>query len=160
MAEKSTSIETTLQITRTFAASRQKVFEAWIEPEKLSQWMCRVTGQHSTRIIELDVRVGGQYRMEVSNPDGTRVFLCGTYREIKSPERLVFTWQWEGDPDFGETLVTVDFHARGESTELVLTHERFSNSERRNRHAVGWNGCFDTLKESLRDRDAGVIRPS
>ena len=149
MAEKPTSVDTTLQISRTFAAPRQKVFEAWTEPEKLNQWLCRVTAGHSTKLLEMDVRVGGRYRLEVTNPDGTRVLLSGTYREIKSPERLVFTWQWEGDPDFGETLVTVDFHARGSSTELVLTHERFLNRERRDRHAAGWNGCFDTLKELL-----------
>ena len=149
MAEKPTGVETTLQIRRTFAAPRQQVFEAWTQPEKLSRWLCRVTTRHSTKLLEMDVRVGGRYRLEVTNPDGTHVRLSGTDREIQSPERLVFTWQWEGDPDFGETLVTVEFHARGNSTELVLTHERFLNSERRDRHAAGWNGYFDTLKELL-----------
>lgn len=149
MAERPSTADTTLQISRTVAAPRQQVFEAWTEPEKLSQWLCRVTARHSTRLLEMDLRVGGRYRLEVTNPDGTRVLLSGTYLEIKSPERLVFTWQWDGDPDFGETLVTVEFHALGSSTELVLTHERFLNRERRDRHAAGWNGCIDTLRELL-----------
>lgn len=149
MADKPTSADTTLQIRRTFAAPRQKVFEAWTEAERLTRWMCRVTEQHSTNLLELDVRVGGRYRLEVTTPEGSRMLLSGTYREVKPPERLVFTWQWEGDPDFGETLVTIDFHARGETTELVLTHERFLNSERRDRHTLGWNGCFDRLQELL-----------
>jgi uncharacterized protein YndB with AHSA1/START domain len=77
------------------------------------------------------------------------MLLSGTYLEVKSPDRLVLTWQWEGDPDFGETLLTLDFLAHGNSTELVLTHERFPNSQWRDRHAVGWNGCFDRLDELL-----------
>ena len=149
MAEKPTSLETSLQVRRTFAAPRQKVFQAWTEPEKLTRWMCRVTDQHSTKLLELDVRAGGRYRLEVTTPEGDPVLLSGTYHEVKPPERLVFTWQWEGDPDFGETLVTVDFYALGDSTEIVLTHERFLNKERRDRHAMGWNGCFDRLKELL-----------
>jgi len=150
MAEDTTTSETTLQIRRTFAAPRQKVFEAWTQLEKLTTWLCRVTEQHSTRILEFDARVGGRYRLEVTAPEGSRLLLSGTYREIEPPERLVFTWQWEEDPDFGETLVTVEFHARGNSTELVLTHERFSSTERRDRHAIGWNGCFDRLTELLK----------
>jgi uncharacterized protein YndB with AHSA1/START domain len=149
MEAKPTALDTALEIRRTFDAPREKVFAAWTEPEKLAQWLCRVTARHSTKVLEMDVRVGGRYRLEVTNPDGTQVLLSGTYHEIRRPERLAFTWQWEGDPDFGETLVTVEFHARGTSTELVLTHERFLNSERRDRHAAGWNGCFSTLSELL-----------
>ncbi len=150
MAENRPTSETALRITRTFAAPQQKVFEAWTQIEKLTQWLCRVTAQHSTRILEFDARVGGRYRLEVTTPEGSRLLLSGIYREIKSPEKLVFTWQWEGDPDFGETLVTVEFHAQGKSTEVVLTHERFSSTERRDRHAMGWNGCFDRLTELLK----------
>jgi uncharacterized protein YndB with AHSA1/START domain len=149
MAETPTSAETTLQIRRTFAAPRQKVFEAWTRAEKLTKWLCRVTEQHSTRILEFDPRVGGRYRLEVTTPEGNHLLLSGTYREVESPEKLVFTWQWEGDPDFGETLVTVEFHPRGNSTEIVLTHERFPNSIARDRHRMGWSGCLDRFQSAL-----------
>ena len=149
MAEKPTSLETTLQVRRTFAAPRQKVFEAWTDAKRLTRWLCRVTEQHSTKLLELDVRAGGRYRLEVTTPEGDHMLLSGRYLEVKPPDRLVLTWEWEGDPDFGETVVTVDFLARGNSTELVLTHERFPNKERRDRHAVGWDGCFDRLEELL-----------
>jgi uncharacterized protein YndB with AHSA1/START domain len=149
MAEKPTSPETALQIRRTFAAPRQKVFEAWTEAEKVTQWLCRVSKEHSTKLLELDVRVGGRYRLEVTTPEGSHMLLSGRYLEVKPPDKLVLTWEWEGDPDFGATVLTLDFLARGNSTELVLTHERFPNKERRDRHAVGWNGCFDQLEELL-----------
>ena len=150
MAEKTTNSETTLQVRRTFPAPRHKVFEAWTQAEKLTKWLCRVTEQHSTKILELDVRVGGRYRLEVTTPEGDRYHLSGTYQEVQPPERLVFTWSWEGDPNFGETLVMVDFRARGNSTEVILTHERFPNAKARDQHTMGWNGCFDRLAELLK----------
>src|SRR5713226_380386 len=125
MAEDTTISQTTLQIRRTFAAPREEVFEAWTQPEKLTKWLCRVTEQHSMRILELDVRVGGRYRLEVTTPEGNRYLLSGTYREVQPAERLAFSWKWEGDLDVGETLVTVEFRARGDSTEIVLTHKLF-----------------------------------
>lgn len=141
--------ETTLQIKRIFPASRQKVFQAWTQPESMTKWLCRVTPQHSTRIVELDLRAGGRYRLEVKLPDGSLKLLSGTYREVKPPEKLVFTWSWEDSLNFGETLVTVEFHARATSTEVVLTHELFLNAEARERHTMGWNGCFDALAKVL-----------
>jgi len=82
--------------------------------------------------------------------------LHGVYQEIRPPEKLVFTWQWMktpargGEPsETGDTLVTVEFFARGEGTEVVLTQEGFATAEVRDRHHSGWNGCFDTLDRVL-----------
>jgi uncharacterized protein YndB with AHSA1/START domain len=143
------SPETTLRIQRLFTAPREKVFQAWIEPDKMSKWLGRVTPQHSTRILEADLRIGGRYRLEIRSPDGALHLLSGAYREVMPPEKLAFTWSWEGTPDFGETLVTVEFHPRGTFTEVVLTHEFFPNKEACNNHTKGWHGCFDTLAKSL-----------
>ena len=150
MAERPTNSETTLQITRTFAASRQEVFDAWTHAEKLTRWLCRVSAQHSTKIVELDARAGGRYRLEVTTPEGEVYVLSGFYREVRPPDRLVFTWQWETDPKFGESLVTVELFGRGDLTEMVLTHERFPSKQSRDRHAVGWDGCFQQLDDALR----------
>lgn len=146
---KRTSPQPTLRIARTFAAPREKVFQAWTEPERLTQWLCRVTEKHSVKLLELDLRVGGRYRLEGRSPEGNRYLLSGTYLEIRPPEKLVFTWSWEGDPDFGESLVTVELRALGDSTELVLTHERFPNLKARDQHETGWNGCFEQLAKAL-----------
>lgn len=149
MAAPKPSTETTLRIQRLFTASREKVFQAWTEPDKMSRWLGRVTPQHSTRILEVNLRVGGRYRLEVGSPDGALHLLSGTYREVVPPEKLAFTWSWEGIPDFGETLVTVEFHARGTFTEVVLTHEFFPNKEACDNHTKGWHGCFDALAKFL-----------
>jgi len=82
-------------------------------------------------------------------PDGDVFYLGGVFREIRPPERLVYTWQWEGEP--GETLVTVEFRDLGSRTEVVLTHERFPDAEAVARHTDGWNGCLIRLAELLAD---------
>jgi uncharacterized protein YndB with AHSA1/START domain len=115
----------------------------------MSKWMCRATERHTPKVLEVNLCVGGRYRVEVLSPEGTLHFLSGTYREVKPPEKLVFTWTWEENPAFGETLVTVEFHARGNSTEVVLTHEFFPDTQSRERHTAGWNGCLDALAKLL-----------
>ncbi len=140
--------EGSLQVKRMVTAPPETVFQAWTQPEKANQWLCRVTQQHCTRILEWDVRVGGQYRLEVSK-DGNPHLLAGKYREVNPPQKLVFTWSWEEDPGFGETLVTVEFLKRGTFTEVVLTHEGFLDATQCESHKKGWNGCFDQLEEGL-----------
>ncbi len=149
MAAPKPSPETTLRIQRLFTAPREKVFQAWTEPDKMSKWLGRVTPQHSTRILEADLRIGGRYRLEVGSPEGALHLLSGSYREVVPPEKLAFTWSWEETPEFGETLVTVEFHARGTFTEVVLTHELFPNKEACDNHTKGWHGCFDALAKFL-----------
>jgi len=150
MAEERQNPDARLQVRRTFAAPREKIFAAWTDPEKMTGWLCRVTPKHTMKILELDVRPGGRYRFEVTTPEGERHLLSGQYREVQPPERLVFTWSMDADPDVGETLVTVELFARGRSTELVLTHERFATRVWRDRHAAGWSGCFDLLTAELK----------
>src|SRR2546425_12488764 len=86
MAEDTTTSETTLQIRRTFAAPRQKVFEAWTQLEKLTTWLCRVTEQHSTRILEFDARVGGRYRLEVTAPEAVASFFLVPTEKLSRPK--------------------------------------------------------------------------
>ena len=81
----------------------------------------------------------------------------GVFREVKPPEKLVFTWawtkgSWDGPslhPHDPETIVTLEFIARGDATELVLTHSLFATTEVRDMTDRGWNGCFDVLAKVL-----------
>jgi uncharacterized protein YndB with AHSA1/START domain len=94
----------------------------------------------------VDLRVGGRYRFGMRQvPAGDIFYLTGTYREVTPPERLVYTWRWENEPDGAETLVTVEFHDRGAATEVVLLHEKFPNQHMRDEHNKGWSGCLDRL---------------
>ena len=146
----------TLQIRRTFAAPREKVFRAWTEVEALDHWMCRDVPTHEVKYLELSVRTGGRYRIEVKDPAGETYLGQGIYREVKPPEKLVFTWAWtksSSTPDDSlqttDSLITVEFFARGNSTEVVLTQELLQNQASRDSHKRGWEGCFDKLAEYL-----------
>ena len=134
-----------LTVRRTIEAPRERVFHAWSDPEALKQWWCRPGVE--TPSAEVDLRVGGRYRLGMRRPaDGESFSLSGVFQEVTPPERLVYTWLWKGqNPETHETLVTVEFKDRGEKTEVVLTHERFPDVQMRDQHNQGWNDCLDSL---------------
>ncbi|MCZ6532249.1 MAG: SRPBCC domain-containing protein [SAR324 cluster bacterium] len=137
----------TLRITRTYPAPPERVYKAWTDLEELKKWF----GPKGTTVpeAELDLRVGGRYRITIVESDGTHI-VGGEYQEISPPHRLVFTWKWEHEPeDSPATLVTVEFVARDYGTELMLTHERFPSADVRDLHDQGWSGCLDGLAEAL-----------
>ncbi|HEU5198619.1 MAG TPA: SRPBCC domain-containing protein [Ktedonobacterales bacterium] len=131
----------TLVLRRVFAASRERVFRAWIEPEALERWF-RPKGLGIT-VRALDARVGGSFRFEVENGHA----IVGTYLRVVSPEQLVFTYS--GDAIHGrETVVTLDFLDQGPVTEVVLTHEGLS-ADLWAVFAGGWPLVLDALASAL-----------
>lgn len=143
-----------LQLTRVFEAPREMVFKAWTDANQFQQWFgAAACDGSSLQSVKLDARTGGRYRLKVRRADGEFWTTVGTFREVKQPERLVFTWQFEKDgsgDDYGEVeppemLVTVEFKARGKQTELTLTHENFASAESRDRHQDGWTRCLSEL---------------
>ena len=81
-------------------------------------------------------------------PDGETHCVNGVFRDVVPDTKLVYTWAWESTPE-RESLVTVDFAPADGGTELVLTHQRFADSDARDRHLDGWNGCLDRLDRYL-----------
>jgi uncharacterized protein YndB with AHSA1/START domain len=143
---------TVLEMRRPIRASREKVFDAWTDPQQLKEWFA-VSEGFATPIAEVDLKVGGRYRLGMKAPgDNPLLVVGGIYREIVRPERLVFTWRWEsGDPLEPETLVTVEFLEHHGITEVILKHELFTGMPQRDKHGEGWAGCLDNL-ERLIDR--------
>src|SRR5690349_13665514 len=110
-----------LRLTRVFDAPRALVFRAWTEAEQMKRWFC--PQEHWGLEVEVDARVGGAYRIVMKDTDTKQDHIVrGTFREIRAPERLVFTWHWETNPGFPETLVTVEFRDVAGKTEITLTH--------------------------------------
>jgi uncharacterized protein YndB with AHSA1/START domain len=69
------------------------------------------------------------------------------YQIIEPCKRLAYTWGWEQEEhDVGETLVTVEFNDLGGSTEIILTHERFPNTDATASHEKGWTSCLSRLE--------------
>lgn len=140
---KAAQSDTTLQIKRIFKAPRDKVFKAWTDPGVLKQWFAP-TDEFSVPVADVDLRVGGKYRIVMRAPDGAQHIAVGAYREIDAPRKLVFTWSWE-QKSMPDTLVTIEFNEHAGTTEMVFTHELFPSAEERDHHNQGWNGCLNRL---------------
>ncbi len=142
MAPASQTRTPSLRLTRVLAAPRDKVFRAWTTPAELKRWAA--PGAMTTAVAEVDLQVGGRYRIHMQAPDGTVHQVTGVYQAVEPPRRLVYTWAWETGAEKGESLITVEFLERGAAqTEVILTHERFPSTEVRDRHQQGWMGCLD-----------------
>ncbi len=129
-----------LKIIRDFNYSAEQVFEAWLNPKYLVQWM-GPTDEINVTNVEVEAVEGGRYHMQFNGP-GTQVDkLNGVYKIINRFSRLVFTWTWEKPTDGGgeETLVSLDFLPISGGTRLTLLHQKFSSMELAERHAWGWD---------------------
>lgn len=144
-AQAQTSSPATLVIKRTFKAPRERVFRAWTDAPELSAWFA--PSDDFMIAADTDLHVGGEYRIEMRHVSGAIHIVRGSYREIDAPNKLVYTWRWEGAA--ADTLVTVEFRGRGDSTEITLTHAMLPNDEERTKHAQGWNGCVARLERYL-----------
>jgi uncharacterized protein YndB with AHSA1/START domain len=114
--------ERELVVTRTFDGPARIVFEAWTEPELFRRWWAPKSMGMSLLSCEMDVRVGGKYRLEFG-PDAMAFF--GTYLEVTPHSRLAWTNE-EGGEDGPVTTVT--FEEMGGKTLLVM-HELYSSKE-------------------------------
>jgi uncharacterized protein YndB with AHSA1/START domain len=137
---------TALRLERTFDAPREDVFDAWTNPEVLRRWWAGGP-DWDTPSAEVDLREGGRYRLAMRNPEGDVHVVGGEYREIRRPERLVYTWAWEGPNPFpGESEVAVDFVEDGGRTKVVIEHSGFDSPDHVAPHEHGWNGVLANLE--------------
>lgn len=139
-----------LTITRVFDAPRARVFNAFIDPEQLMQWM----GPRSHPIFEMraDIRPGGKWRFGLRSVEGDEVlWQSGTYREIVPNQKLVFTFVWDPTPRKlgSETLIEITFADQGNKTLMTFRQSVFDSTENCDSHRAGWNSAFDRLGDFL-----------
>jgi uncharacterized protein YndB with AHSA1/START domain len=133
-----------LTLKRRINAAPEKVFSAWIDPEKVKRWMG--PGEVKVLQVESDPRTGGRYRWLMQAPDGEQHDVSGVYREVIPNQKLVFTWAWKSTPE-RESLVTVEVKPDGDGSMLTLTHEQFADDEARDRHQQGWTGAMEKFEK-------------
>jgi uncharacterized protein YndB with AHSA1/START domain len=134
-----------LRLERVIRTSPERAFAAWTEPEQLRRW----SAPEGLRVTEgeMDLRVGGEWRVVMVEENGARHEAFGAYREIAEPERLVYTHAWRRDLGVTpETTVTVEFLPHPDGTRVVLTQEGFGSAESRDGHSLGWNSALDGLE--------------
>jgi uncharacterized protein YndB with AHSA1/START domain len=124
-------------ISRVFDAPRELVFEAFTDPDHVAEfWGPKST---TTTACAVDLRVGGEFRVEMQGPDGTTYPCTGVYREIVAPERIVYDSTSDDSNPCGaglppRSVVTLTFTAEDDRTKLTI----------------------HTLLQSVTDRDAAV----
>lgn len=141
MTEKEPRQRPVVRIHRLMPATPREVFDAWTNPDCMQEWMC--PGSTSLASVQLDVRIGGSFRIVMRDETGDVVH-TGEYREIRPPERLVFTWRSPNTYN-KDTLVTVELHPKGKKTELVLTHELLPDAVVAGTHEHGWRSIVEKL---------------
>ena len=151
-----------LIVRRTIRADPERLFEAWTRPAHLEKWW----GPRDVECFgtEVDLRVGGHYRIGNRFPDGKVVWIQGEFEQISPPHKLVYTWNIDAEPDTGTVAgtagserVTVKFEpVRGadasadhgtSATEVIVIHERIGDPVIRESHERGWHDCLDGLAE-------------
>lgn len=143
---------------RWFAASPERVWQAWVDPKKMATWFAPLG--MSVADLDADVVVGGSFRivMELGQPMGTlipqfggKVIASGTYGRVEEPSVLGFTWGWDGHDEVSHVSITMRPLDNG--TDLVLHQRKIASVESQAFHADGWRLTLDHLEASLSTGD-------
>ena len=131
-----------LVIQRRIRASAERLFLAWTEPQQLRAWWgpSPVTCSDA----QVDLRVGGRYRIDNLLPNGETLSIVGEFIEIERPSKLVYTWQ-TSHANLESSIVTVQFEPDGDATRVIIRHDQIPNIAIRDEHERGWSGCLDGL---------------
>ncbi len=137
-----------LVVTRTFNAPPRIVFEAWTKPELFKRWWVPKSAGLSLLSCELDVRVGGKYRLVFGVDSSKQMEFFGRYVEVTPHSRLAWTND-EGDEEGAVTTVT--FEEKGGQTLLVI-HDLYPSKE-----ALEASGSMDAMPETLDQLDELLV---
>jgi uncharacterized protein YndB with AHSA1/START domain len=137
-----------IEIERRFAASPARLFRAWVEPNELERWAWGSLG--SEVHASVDLRVGGEFRIATTRPDGVEWAFSGRYAEIDPNRALSYTLHWDAPMGYvsaGEHA-TVRFAEDAGGTRVTFTHRGVPAGAREG-HVSGWSNTFDALERVL-----------
>ena len=146
--EQNVSEKPFLNLSRHYPVSPEKVWRAWTDPEAIKRWFG--PGNEPVSVAELDVRVGGRYRIVFGGADGNAHEAAGVYKEVVPNRKLAFTWSWPRSTPERVSVVTISFKAAGGGTELDFRHEQFHDETVRDNHKRGWGAALEKLGEFLK----------
>ena len=141
--------ERELVVTRTFNGPPRIVFEAWTKPELMKLWWAPKSSGVPLRSCEMDVRVGGGYRLEFGHDAASSFAFFGKYLEVEPPSRLV----WTNDESEDAAVTTVTFEDKEGQTLLVL-HELYPSKEALDEAIAG---MADGMPEQFEQLDALLV---
>jgi len=116
---------------------RTMLFNAWISESMLIPPIVK---------IEVEPRVSGSFILH-AQADDEILLMKGEFLEIVPYEKLIYTWNWQGNPEI--TTVAVSFIEIPSGTEVLLTHEGFETQESKQLHEQGWETYMKELSKKL-----------
>ena len=130
-----------LKVSKIIDASRENLFEYWIQPQHLPKWW----GPKDVICTEvsIDLKPGGKYKLVNKLETGDIIEIYREYLAIEPPKLLKFTWSVTGISK--NEIVTVRFEEKTGKTKVIVLHEGITNNEIKHSHDTGWSGCFDEL---------------
>jgi uncharacterized protein YndB with AHSA1/START domain len=141
-----------ITIRRKFEAPRELVFKAFSDPQLIPQWWG--PARYATTVDKMEVRPGGMWRFSQRDSNGNEFAFHGFYHQVLAPERLVYTFEFEGVPGH-IALETIQLEAQGDET-LLTDHMVFQSQE--DRDGMYESGMEDGSRESLERIEALLIR--
>jgi uncharacterized protein YndB with AHSA1/START domain len=140
--------ERELVVTRTINGPPRIVFEAWTKPELFKRWWVPKSMGVSLLSCEMDVRVGGTYRLVFGHGASEPMAFFGTYLEVTPHSRLVWTNEEGGDAG---QVTTVTFEEQAGKT-LVVLQDLYPSKE-----ALDASGSTDGMSETFEQLDELVV---
>lgn len=125
-------------------ASPERVFDALTTPDELTAWW-RIPGQYETLVAEVDLRIGGRYRLSGTSVRGKSFSVTGEYRVVDRPNRLAYTWVPDWEDGARGSLVDIRLEADGTGTMVRLVHSAFLTASARDSHSQGWPAVLNAL---------------
>ncbi|MGI9597346.1 MAG: SRPBCC family protein [Acidimicrobiales bacterium] len=144
MSDSKTESDSALVLSERIAAPPEVVFDFLVDSEKMLRWM--------GKSVDIDPRPGGQFRLDANGTD----VATGTYVEVDPPNRVVFTWGWEGSTEVppGSSTVTFTLTADAEHTVVELRHAGLPGGET-DEHSKGWGYFMPRLALVAVGQDPG-----
>lgn len=135
-----------LDIEQSFNASKEKVFNAFTNPELMRLWFA--PGEMTVPDAQSDARVDGAYRIVMEDNEGEQYIVGGKFLRLECFDLLEFTWQWQDSPHTTKVKISLSDGENG-STILHLNHSEFTELEFRDKHNEGWIGCLHNLVKAV-----------
>ena len=151
--------ERELVVTRTIDGPAHMVFDAWTQPELLKRWWVPRSVPITMLSCEMDVRVGGTYRLVFQADPSTTMAFFGRYLDVSPPSRLVWTNE-EGDGDAVVTTLTLE---EDQGRTRLVVHDLYPSKDAlddaiASESTAGWAEMLDQLDELLLEQHAGSRR--
>lgn len=138
---------TFVSIEFTFSSSAEEVWKAWTDADFISKWF---GSDPNGKVLsaQLDVRIGGQFKISFIDSDLTEHTCYGTYLDIEPQQKLSFTWSWKNEPGL-ESLVNINLKEEDDKTILSFIHADLS-PESKHGYLEGWQRTFTKLENILK----------